>query len=58
MCIWYPPDVSVFSDEFEEVLNEVLAIAVHFSGTEARTRRVVLLSETEIWTLDSLVRRS
>ncbi|MDX2272789.1 MAG: GNAT family N-acetyltransferase [Cyanobacteriota bacterium] len=38
VCIWYPHEVCVFDDEFEAIINEVIAISTHFGGTEAGQR--------------------
>ncbi|MGA7932547.1 MAG: GNAT family N-acetyltransferase [Kovacikia sp.] len=38
VCIWYPAEVCVFDDEFEAVINQVVAISTHFGGTESGRR--------------------
>lgn len=35
VSIWYPPEVSVFDAQFEEMLAEIMSIASHFGGLEA-----------------------
>jgi ribosomal protein S18 acetylase RimI-like enzyme len=38
LCIWYPADVSVFDNQFEETLAEIASITTHFGGSEAGER--------------------
>ena len=38
VCIWYPPEVSVFDDRFEEIVAEVIFITSQFGGQEAAER--------------------
>ncbi|NJN85943.1 MAG: GNAT family N-acetyltransferase [Leptolyngbyaceae cyanobacterium SL_7_1] len=38
VCIWYPAEVCVFDDEFEAVINQVVAISTHFGGIESGLR--------------------
>jgi ribosomal protein S18 acetylase RimI-like enzyme len=37
-CIWYPPEVSVFDEQFEEMLGEIISIASRFGGLESAER--------------------
>ncbi|MBW4605622.1 MAG: GNAT family N-acetyltransferase [Calothrix sp. FI2-JRJ7] len=37
-CLWYPAEVPIFNEEFEQKLADVISIISHFSGLEAGNR--------------------
>ncbi|MGL5061539.1 MAG: GNAT family N-acetyltransferase [Microcoleus sp.] len=37
-CVWYPAEVEIFNDRFEQTLIEIVSIVSRFAGEEARQR--------------------